>query len=292
MPRKNTSTVLDHGTTDESQQALLQSTANQLAEHSNEVMNAFGDGLPYERNRIVNETRFYMAQSAEAMLEAGKRLVILKEHEAHGEFENILQAQIGIPERTAQRMMQSAIKYLSPALQSKAPALALLGKTKLFELITEDDEQLAALVDGGTIAGMSLDDIDRMTSRELRKALREAREDIAAKDQVIGDKNRKIDEVSTKLKKIKKASPDEDAVQYRQEVASIESEIEEKIRAELRPALMQISEHADETGIDHSKFIAAQLDLLDRAILQMRAELGVERDANLGAEWESSKDAA
>ena len=47
-------------------------------------------------------------------------------------------------------MMQASFKYLSPNLESQAPALALLGKTKLFELITEDDEELAGLADGGT----------------------------------------------------------------------------------------------------------------------------------------------
>ena len=46
---------------------------NAMTEHRLEIMQQFGDGLPYERDRIVHETRFYMAQSAEAMLEAGKR---------------------------------------------------------------------------------------------------------------------------------------------------------------------------------------------------------------------------
>lgn len=102
-----------------------------------------------------------MAQSAEAMLEAAKRLTILKECEPHGEFESIVRDALGIPERTAQRLMQASIKYMSPQLSAKAPALALLGKTKLFELMTEDDDVLSELADGGTIAGMTLDDIDR-----------------------------------------------------------------------------------------------------------------------------------
>ena len=37
-----------------------------------------------------------------------------------------------------------------------------------------------ALADGGTVAGMTLDDIDRMTSRELRATLRETRENAEA----------------------------------------------------------------------------------------------------------------
>ncbi|HCK4741513.1 TPA: DUF3102 domain-containing protein, partial [Pseudomonas aeruginosa] len=143
-----------------------------MTEHSAEVMAQFGDGLPYDRIRVVNEARFYMAQSAEAMLEAGKRLIVLKEHEPHGDFTQIVTEQLGIHERAARRMMQAALKYLSPALESKRTTLSVLGKAKLLELISEDDDDLVALADGGTVAGLDLDDIERMSCRELRKALR------------------------------------------------------------------------------------------------------------------------
>ncbi|HGJ5882380.1 MAG TPA: DUF3102 domain-containing protein, partial [Arsenophonus sp.] len=74
-------------------------------------MARFGDGLPYERERIVHEARFYMAQSAEAMLEAGKRLIILKENEPHGEFMKIVEEQLGLQYRIARKMAQAALKY-------------------------------------------------------------------------------------------------------------------------------------------------------------------------------------
>ncbi|MJC99163.1 DUF3102 domain-containing protein, partial [Salmonella enterica subsp. enterica] len=133
---------------------------NEIAQHRMAIMEQFGEGLPYERTRIVHEARFYMAQSAEAMLEAGKRLVILKENEAHGDFIEIVESQLGLHERAAQRMMKASLKYMSPKLESKATALSVLGKTKLFELMTENDEELAELAEGGTVAGLSLDDID------------------------------------------------------------------------------------------------------------------------------------
>ena len=79
--------------------------------------------------------------------------------------------------------------------------------------MTEDDEDLVELADGGTIAGMSLDDIDRMTSRELKAALREARETNAAQQRVLADKNEKIDSLSTRLEKksrIQPPKPDEE----------------------------------------------------------------------------------
>lgn len=116
----------------------LQVNLNTMSEHRLQIMAQFGDGLPYQRDRIVHEARFYMAQSAEAMLEAGKRLVILKENEPHGEFTEIVTEQLGLADRTARLLMQASLKYLSPTLEPKRQALAVLGKTKLFELMTED----------------------------------------------------------------------------------------------------------------------------------------------------------
>jgi hypothetical protein len=115
----------------------LNVSLNAMSEHRLEIMQQFGDGLPYERDRIVHETRFYMAQSAEAMLEAGKRLVILKENEPHGDFIDI--ENVGPCKRT-HGDDAGISQILSPRTEPKAQALAVLGKTKLFELMTEDDE--------------------------------------------------------------------------------------------------------------------------------------------------------
>lgn len=180
---------------------------NAMTEHRLEIMQQFGDGLPYERDRIVHETRFYMAQSAEAMLEAGKRLIILKENEPHGEFVEIVREYLGIEPRIAQKMAQAALKFLSPELESKAKTFSLLGRSKLYELMLEDDEELAQLADGGTVAGLTLDDVDRMSVRELRQSLREARETNAAQQRVLADKNEKIDSLSTKLEKKSRIQP-------------------------------------------------------------------------------------
>jgi hypothetical protein len=292
--KKNDSNlVIEHDEISPAVTQQLSESSKQMSEHSQQIMDSYGDGLPYDRSRIISEARFYAAQSAEAVLEFGRRLLLLKEHEAHGDFTRIIDQQFGLHPRAAQRFMQGAIKYLSPKLASKATALSHLGKTKLLELIGEDDDALAELTEGGTIANLTLDDIDRMSSRELRKKLREAQEDITAKNEVIAAKSGKIDELQTKFRKIKKISPDDQLQQARKEVAAIESEIEERVRVQLRSAFTQFQELIDTTGTtDHDDFIATQLDLLDRALLQVRAELGVERTATGGAEWDNDKDAA
>lgn len=158
----------------------------------------YGDGKPYDSTRLIHETQFYLQQSAEAMLEAGKRLILLKEHEPHGEFLDALTS-IGLAPRAAQKMMQAAVKYSGP----KKAALASLGKTKLLELMAEDDEELEALAEGGTLAGLTLDEIDRMTKAELRESLRKEKEkreqDNDVHEKLLTQKDAKINELDKQL---------------------------------------------------------------------------------------------
>lgn len=168
-----------------------------------EIDATYGDGLPYDSGRLIHETQFYLQQSAAAMLEAGKRLILIKEHEQHGTFTQALD-QIGIAPRAAQKMMQAAAKFSG----AKAPLTAHLSKTKMLELLTEDDADLEALAEGGTLAGHTLDEIERMTAAELREALRKERANLdderETHEQLLAKKNQKVDELHKKLHAEKK----------------------------------------------------------------------------------------
>lgn len=264
--------------------------ANVLAAHSVAVAQQFGNGTPYDRERTINEARFYMGTAAEAMLEAGRRLILLKENEPYGEFVVIVEGQLGIAARTARLMMQAAIKYSSPQLASKRQALAVLGKTKLFELMTEDDEDLSALAEGATVAGLKLDDIERMTTRELRQALRESKENAEAQARLLSDKNERIDQLDgkiTKLKKhVKEMSPADVAVELRTEVTNEASLAEVGIRR-LRAGFASLVEHTEEHGVSHSDLMAGLLCQLGLAISDLRSEFGVKAapDGDATPEW-------
>lgn len=269
----------------------LSVSLNAMSEHRLEIMQQFGEGLTYERDRIVHETRFYMAQSAEAMLEAGKRLIILKENEPHGEFVEIVREHLGIEPRIAQKMAQAALKFLSPTLESKAKALSHLGRTKLYELMLEDDEDLVELADGGTVAGMTLDDIDRMTSRELKAALRESRETNAAQQRVLADKNEKIDTLSTKLEKksrIQPPKPDEEVKKLRAEVTALSTEAESAITVRLFSAFETLSGYCADNQIDTPKdFMAGLVCELESAARNLRStfDLPDEPTGNAAPSW-------
>jgi len=172
------------------------------------IAQTYGDGLPYERQRVTHEAQFYLSQSAEAMLEAGKRLIQIKENEEHGVFIDIVEGDLGIEKRTAQRMMQAAVKFLSPRLAAKATSVTLLGRSKMFDLMNESDDDIEALVDGGTLAGHTLEEFEHMTRRELQAALRDHKQQLEAKDKVLADRNAKVDQLEERLHRPYKPTKD------------------------------------------------------------------------------------
>lgn len=157
----------------------------------------YGEAVPYQRERLISEARFFMATAAQALIELGRRLVVLREHEPHGEFIEALRA-IGIDRRFAARAMQACVKYAGHEHQ-----LAHLGKSKLLELLVLDDEQVDLIAEGGTVLGLTLDEVDKMSVSELRAELRKARasavEEHEVSERLLGDKNKKIDELAEAL---------------------------------------------------------------------------------------------
>jgi hypothetical protein len=163
------------------------------AQHLAVVDKKFGDIVEYQRDRVVSEAKFFVNQASESFFEAGKRLLLLKEHEEHGEFIKALD-RIGVDARAAQKLMSIAARF------ADTKALSGLHRTKLFELTVLDDEELAELDKGGTAAGLTFDDVDRMGVRELRGALRQERvartEDNEANERLIANKDKKINQLT------------------------------------------------------------------------------------------------
>ncbi|HCM1915228.1 TPA: DUF3102 domain-containing protein [Salmonella enterica subsp. salamae serovar 28:r:e,n,z15] len=256
---------------------------NEITQHRMAIMEQFGEGLPYDRERIVHEARFYMSQSAEAMLEAGKRLVILKESEGHGNFTSIVTEQLGLAERTARLIMQAALRYTSPTLESKRQTFAVLDKSKLFELMTEDDETLAELAEGGTVAGLTLDDIDRMSVRELRKALRESKEDLTASRKLNAEKSEEINEL--KETRFRTVEPDA-AIQKL--IQDFGEEHEKSLRTFIG-ALPDFFQHLEDDynkrGVSHMGLMAGLLHDIEREIASVRAQFDIPELAEPDTSW-------
>lgn len=131
--------------------------AQQLGYDGSLTVGALEDGI-----------RIYQRRTVEDCLELGKCLLLLKELTPHGEFARRIEL-LGIPERTAQRFAQAAAKV------SQNRHLADLSKrvkslSAVLELVTADDEVLEDL--------SAMDDIDAMTTSQLRERLRQSEKSI------------------------------------------------------------------------------------------------------------------
>ena len=157
---------------------------------------------------LEEEIKFYQRRSVEAVLETGKRLLLLKEVAGYGEFHGRLES-LGFSPRLAQQFMAATLKF-SNAKSTSLLTLPNLGQTKLLELLVLDDGEIEALNSGAEVRGIVLDDIDCMTVSELRRKLRQeqadkeaeiskARSDVsgqlAAKDRLIADGKKRIAEL-------------------------------------------------------------------------------------------------
>lgn len=209
-----------------------------------EAAHAMATQLEYDGQLSVEnlegEIRFYQRQTMAACLELGKRLLILKELTPHGEFEEKL-GSLDFSYRTAARFMQAAAKT------AKSANLAVLsGRVKnmsaFLELVTHDDEVLESLKD--------LDDIDRMSASQLRAALRDAKEDAKAKEEVLSKKSDIINKLQTERTKaqqrIARETPDETIAALRQDATVIANEVLGMVRGNFRHALQTVSEESDD----------------------------------------------
>lgn len=153
----------------------MKAAADQFAlasEEANTAARAIAAQIGYDGTLTVgtleDEIRFYQRQTVQACLELGKRLLVLKELAPHGEFEKRIEL-LGFEKNKAQRFMRAAWT------SSKSINLTLLSTqvksmSAFMEIIMLDDDTLKNLSE--------MDGIDRMSTSELRAALRESSADL------------------------------------------------------------------------------------------------------------------
>ncbi len=263
---------------------------NQAAMHSLMVMEQWGNKEVYNEDIWIERGRHAVRQTFEAMFELGRVLIVLKEHTEHGRFREIAEAEFGLHYRETARLMHATRRFVTPKMQAAQPKLKDLGKSKLLELLTEEDDALIELTEGGDINGLTLDDVDRMTVKELRKALREAREDTDAARKVSTDKNNKINELEEKLAKKTSASKAPAASDVGEDLklqlSSLAVGIESQI-SRLRPLIKDLMANTDETGIDHTPVIVGTINQLIRDCEGIREEFVLPNEAPIDGkpEW-------
>ncbi|HDS1139114.1 TPA: DUF3102 domain-containing protein [Stenotrophomonas maltophilia] len=248
-----------------------------LGEHQSEVVEQFGDGLPWHPDHYENAIRSELRRGCEAFIRAGRYLVVARECAVHGEWTGMLQ-RLSIGQDQAWRMMEAA-KRIS-ALPNHAHAHDLIVATKnqsrLIELLSLPEEQFAELAEQGETGGLSLDDIETMSRNELRAAIREARADLDAKDQRINklsdDLNKEHEKTLKAQHRWKSATPDERLVTLKQSVTEAEQTVLAAIGGQsngLRAAILELADFACDNHVEEDAALFLG-DVIGRLLTSVR----------------------
>ena len=99
----------------------------------------------------------------------GKRLLVLKEKEGHGDFTKIVEEEIGLPIRTASRFMNTAMKA------GKFPKIDFgqFGRFgNVYALLEAPEEELKELEEKGILAGYGVNELKAMSVKEMRNLIK------------------------------------------------------------------------------------------------------------------------
>lgn len=268
---------------------MVDASATELALHSANVMEQWGNGETYNEDVWVERAKLATRKTMEGMFELGQALIVLKEHMTWKQFADVCEV-LGMSVRAAQQLVQATHRFATPQMQKAAPKLMDLGKSKLLELLVEEDVTLVGLAEGEEVNGMTFDDVDRMTVRELRVALRESRENLAAKDEVMKTKTAKIDELAEKLAKKQTVVREPKAEDVGSELAMQLTSLEVGIRSQvsrLKDLFDQLNAHSEAHGISHQAKMVGTLNqiILDCEQLRESYALPTEAPTDNVPEW-------
>lgn len=151
--------------------------ARRLKDHQ---LVAFGDGVAFTPDSlaaVTSQLAFLARVNAQAIVEIGRRLVWVKEHladaggaEAKSFSDWLSESELPFSRRTAFSYMAVA-RRLAP-LAARGGRWAEMPAAKCYELLALPDDEVRELAESGDLRGATADDVDRMTSAELKSLCR------------------------------------------------------------------------------------------------------------------------
>lgn len=244
---------------------------------------ALADKLAYDGPLTLagakDHARMQMRRTIAECLELGKTLLIIKELTPHGGFRDHIEADLGMDYTAAKRFMQAAMKFSKGAPAHLLPAVGT--QSKLLELLVLDDGEIAELSENGSVRGVALDEIETMTAKELRAALRKAREDatgdLEAKDRMIATQSQQIQKLHKDVARAQKQQAEFSEFERRDyECAPLHQTIAETMvgLAKMSGALARLTEHGVPNDLVGEECYHAVLMPIKRA-LDMAAQHGL-----------------
>ena len=141
---------------------------------------------------LTTEILILKQQTAQNIIEIGKRLMAVKESLPHGEWGSWLKEKVDFTERTAQNFIRVAKEF------SNTKAIADLGITKVYALLDLPPKEREDFIKNNPV--------EEMSTRELQKAIKEKQElekKLKAAEEKIEKSTSKLSKVEAEKNKIK-----------------------------------------------------------------------------------------
>ncbi|MCL1960326.1 MAG: hypothetical protein FWG56_00765 [Desulfovibrionaceae bacterium] len=254
--------------------------AGQLVTHEqNERVAALANKLGYKgslsHEALLDGARGTKLRLGMAIMEFGAYLLLIKEGSDHGTFQKALEELEIVPD-TARTYMAITRRF---AKRATSPVLESLGFSKAAELLPLDDEQIDELAEVGKTGELALDDVSRMSVKELRKAVRKER-DVKRRLEAV-NKEQQAEIVQLKLdKKVVALTDWPDALKTVDDQVTAAARKLATALSELETCRITISEAAQKLGENERPAFEAALvhvaDVYEEALA--RAERGIERE--------------
>lgn len=137
-------------------------------------------------------------QTAQNIIEIGKRLIQVKESLPHGEYLNWLENSVDFTERTAQRFVKVANVF------ANTTSVSHLGSRKLFALAGLDEEDRQEVMQENNIEDMTTRELEQIVKekKEITKQLKAEQEYSEELQQAIKEKEQKIKVLQNEIEKI------------------------------------------------------------------------------------------
>jgi hypothetical protein len=270
--------------------------ANQLAVatlEQNERVSALAKQLNYQGSTdpgaLENSARDAAEYLGKSIYMLGSCLILLKEASDHGSFLAALE-RLNITPRSAQRYMAMAQRFANATMSSH---LEKLGYSKMAELLPLDDEQAGELAELGQTGELALDDVARMSVKELRAAVRKERAEAAKQKSQVERLTSVNTELHEEARLVKRLPANEALAKLKKEAASIAADAEGAILGGLRQALIAINNHGEERG-QHNVYMSGLVGQVQAQLNALRQEFNLPDVSNAAdqklaaemAEWD------
>lgn len=262
--------------------------ANQLAVatlEQNERVSALAVQLNYQGSTdpavLENSARDAIKRIGMVIYELGAYLLLLKEGCAHGEFATTLE-RLGIGYESAKKYMAVTKRF---SKRSTSTDLEKLGFSKMAELLPLDDDQVDDLVDEGQTGELSLDDVARMSVKQLRAAVRKERAEAAKQKNQVERLTAVNTELHEEARLVKRLPANEALAKTKKEAVGLQNETVGLVRGGLRQALLKLGEMGGDAS--HTAFMASLLGAVYVELDALRDEFGLPLAAvDTTPEWE------